>query len=175
MSVDIYAAPAGVMRGTYLRSDYTSPDELRQDLPNFEKTARTLRLSLIGPERELWTLKFTDLQREIEPATGTFEEYYFNIATLFEGRLWEIRSHQPREIFNRTVYRLVAFSSKLEHAFIPPKAMEKLMEEYGTSQELLGFSAKRDYFSVSVTKNPCSINYDVSLFRSLKYTSAGYR
>jgi hypothetical protein len=170
MAFDLYAMPHAPVRALFLRSDYASPDEIRPELPNFEKFCKTIRVSLQGPSnKKLWFLKFTDLEKKIEPGTGRFEEYYFNLLTLHDGRLWEIYSDQPREIFAKTVYRLIDFSSKLEHVFIPPNFIHELMEKYGDSQEMTSFSAKRDYFKLTIT-NPKLI--PIRDFASLRYKSA---
>lgn len=155
MSLDFLMAHPGPIRELFLRSEYDTPEQIRPEIPNFEKSAKTLRLRLMSSEGNLWTLEFTDLEREIMPATGNFEKYYFNIRPIFNGRLWDVISAQPiRPTFERTIDRFVAFSSNLEHAFIPPKFIEQVAAEHEIVDQVMAFTASRDYFTVHVSPNP---------------------
>ena len=172
MVFDVLNAP-GVLREAFFRSEYSSPEDIRPEIANFEKSARTLRARLIGPEDGLWTLEFTDLEREVRPATGDFEKYYFNVKPIFDGRLWDVRSNVSRQIFRKTMDRLVSFSSKLEHAFIPPKFIEELSADSEVNR-VLAFAACRDYFTVQVSANPgIRVAEDVADL-ALKSTNAGH-
>lgn len=154
MVFDILRAGSGVVRELFLRSDYGSPEEIRPEIANFEKSAKTLRARLIGPEDGLWTIEFTDLEREIRPASGEFERYYFNVKPIFDGRLWDVWSDVGYDVFRKTMDRLVSFLSKLEHAFIPPKFIERIVEERELVHQIRAFSARRDYFRLYVSSNP---------------------
>jgi len=152
MVFDILSAP-GVVKEAFFRSEYSTPEDIRPEIANFEKSAKTLRARLIGPEDGLWTIEFTDLERELRPATGDFEKYYFNVKPIFDGRLWAVSSNVTRQVFQRTMDRLVSFSSKLEHAFIPPRFIEEISGDPDVNQ-VLAFTARRDYFTVHVSANP---------------------
>ena len=169
---DILRAGSGVVRELFLRSDYSSPEEIRPEIANFEKAAKTLRVRLVGPEDGLWTVEFTDLEREIRPASGEFERYYFNIKPIFDGRLWDVWSDVGYDVFQKTIDRLVSFLSKLEHAFIPPKFIERIVEERELVHQIRAFSARRDYFTVHVSSNPGTRVVGDSADLRLKSTNA---
>lgn len=174
MFYDTLETPSGVVRELFLRSDYSSPEEIRPEIANFEKSTKILKARLIGPENNRWVLEFTDLEREVGTGTGEFEKYYFNVRPIFEGRLWDVSSNVAYQIFQRTINRLVSFSSKLEHAFIPPKFIEQIANDRRLAHQVLAFSAGRDYFAVHVSANPgTQFIGDLADLR-LKSTNASY-
>ncbi len=118
-------------------------------------------------------MEFKDLQREVKPATGEFETYFFNVKPIFGGGLWEVSSSAGRDIFRKTIDRFVSFSSKLEHAFIPPRFIEELSKEENPVDRILAFSAGRDYFTLHVSPNPGLEIVGDSADLRLKSTNAG--
>lgn len=151
----------GNLKSVFLHSDYSTPEEMREDLEKFATARHYIEPSITKIRDGLWQMRLSEEKELIkEPPTPVRFDYSFYIITYLG--FWEIHTNVPRDVVDKVIGGLVRFAPKLEFMFIPPEHLISLVKEYETD-EMLAFIAKREYFTLTKSSSFKIISDELSL------------
>lgn len=134
---------------------------MKEDLEKFARTRRYIEPSIIQIKDGLWQMRLSEEKELIkEPPTVVRFDYLFYIIPYLG--FWEIHTNVSRDVVDKVIEGLVRFAPKLEFMFIPPEDLISLVKRYETD-EMLGFAAKREYFSLMTSSSFKIVNDELSL------------
>jgi hypothetical protein len=136
----------GYVKSLFVHSDHRSPEEMRDELSIFAKMKNFVKVDLSKMNEELWQLRLTE-EVEIEEPRPVKWEVVHHFYIILHGGIWEFHTNERRDIIRKAIEGLIEFSPKLEYKFIPPDEIISLAKEY-EADELLAFTAKREYFEL---------------------------
>jgi hypothetical protein len=137
---------SGYLKSLFILSDYKSPEEMEEDISRFAKTRHFIETSIQKINEEVWRLIFVE-EVEVKETVPRKVLFSYTFHIILHGQIWEFHTNERGWIVDRILRGLIEFLPKLEHKFVPPFRVMSLAKEYETD-ELLAFTAKRDYFSL---------------------------
>jgi hypothetical protein len=150
----------GNLKSIFVYSDYLTPSEMKDDFEKFARAKGFIEPS-IEREKEYWLMRLKELI-EIKEPTPAKIPYQYNFYIIPHEGFWEFYTNVQSHIIEKVIGGLIRFTPKLEHKFLPPNRLISLVKEY-ESDEMLAFTAGRDYFTLTKSSKLKIISDEVSL------------
>jgi len=150
----------GYVKSIFSYADYDLPEDMQDDLLKFAKTRNLIEAGIERISEFLWRMRVVEEVQVQEPEPRKIHRRY-NFYIIHHGRFWEFHTNERRSGYI-IVIRLINFLPKLDFKFLPPDAIMSLAKTYELD-DLLAFSAKRDYFSFAQASELRMISDDVGV------------